>query len=499
MTALPLDRRRLRLPRREVLLLVAIGLVAFALRLQMAVRGGGLLGVGAYDDGVHYAAAASLLHGRLPYRDFLFLQPPGMVLAASPFAGIGGLLGDPVGLRAFRVAFQLVGAANAVLVALVVRRWGVPAMLVGGIGYAVFFPAVYDERTALLEPVGTTGILLALLLTRHGASHRAHLVAGLALGVACGFKIWYVVPALVVLAFAHGGRLRVLAGAVVAGLVVYLPFFAAAPATMWAQVVLAQAGRGRSDASGFLTRARTLLGAVGVHRHGALPGVDVRALTIVLLLLVVAGLVIAVLTPGARVIATMLVADWAVAQASPSFFAHYAGLTAPVLMLLLGVAVGRVVPLLKHRGAAAGAVTLTLVAVVALNARHDLERVDVRPPGAALQAAAARIPGCIASDDPTLLAVMDVLSRDLDEGCPLRPDTGGYSFGPERLEAAGGGLVGRRQNPGYQRSTTDYLLDSAAFIRWRRNTALNAESLDRLREQPVLAKHGIWTIRAGTR
>ena len=50
-----------------------------------------MLGDNGYDDGVHYAAAASLIHGRLPYRDFLFLQPPAMVLAASPFAWLGSL------------------------------------------------------------------------------------------------------------------------------------------------------------------------------------------------------------------------------------------------------------------------------------------------------------------------------------------------------------------------------------------------------------------------
>ncbi len=486
--------------RRDLLILLVIGLLAFAVRLQMAVRGGGLLGVGAYDDGVHYAAASSLIHGRLPYRDFLFLQPPAMVLAASPFAELGRLLGDPTGLRAFRIAFQLVGALNAVLVAAVLRRWGLPAAVVGGVSYAVFFPAVYDERTALLEPAGTAGLLLALLLTGRGrrASGRAMLLAGAALGVACGFKIWYVVPALVVVAFARGGRLRVLLGLVVAGAVVYLPFFAASPVRMWQQVVLAQVGRSRNEEYGdFFPRARVLLGVEGIHLDAPVAGVGAELLTVVALVLLGIAAAVALTTPGARVLVALLVATGAVVASSPSFFAHYAALTAPVLCLLTGLTVGRLLHRVRARGLQVAAVVVVLVAVVALNVRHDLDRVDVRPPGAALQAAAARIPGCIASDDPTLLAVMDVLSRDLGRGCPLRPDIGGYSFGPDRQVGLDGEPVSRRTNTAFQRSTTQYLLGADAFIRWRGNTALNADSLARLRQQPVLAQFGTWTIREG--
>ena len=488
-----------RLDRLDLLLLAAIGVLAFTMRLQMAVRGGGLLGIGAYDDGVHYAAAASLIHGRLPYRDFLFLQPPAMVYAASPFAAVGALLGDPAGLRVLRIAFQLIGALNAVLVAMVLRRYGRGAALTGGLFYAVFVQAVYDERTALLEPIGTFGVLLALLLLAQPEGGRRYLVAGAALGVACGFKIWYVVPALVVLLLAgRGGRLRVLLAAVVAGLIVYLPFFLVAPQRMWQQVVLAQVGRSRSaDYEEFLPRAQVLLGVEGINSGTPVDGVDPATLTVVLLVLLGLAAIVALLTPGGRVVVALLVADGAVVLASPSFFAHYAALLAPVLALLAGLVVGRLLPLLRARAVQAAALVVVAAAIVGLNVRHDLDRVDIRPPGAALRTAAARIPGCITSDDPTLLAVMDVLSRDLAHGCPLRPDVGGYSFGPER-QVVDGVIVSRARNAGYQRSVVAYLLASDAFIRVRANTALNRESFARLREQPVLFRRGTFTIRAGT-
>ena len=45
-----------------------------------------MYGLGNYDDGVYYSAATALVHGQLPYRDFLLLQPPGIAVLLAPFA-----------------------------------------------------------------------------------------------------------------------------------------------------------------------------------------------------------------------------------------------------------------------------------------------------------------------------------------------------------------------------------------------------------------------------
>ena len=97
--------------------LTAAGVAAVALtvRLTVSLRGGGLFGVHAYDDGVYFAAASALMAGRLPYRDFLFLHPPGVALALAPFAGMGWLTHDALGLAAARVAWTCIGATNALL------------------------------------------------------------------------------------------------------------------------------------------------------------------------------------------------------------------------------------------------------------------------------------------------------------------------------------------------------------------------------------------------
>jgi alpha-1,2-mannosyltransferase len=112
---------------------LAIAAIAFVVRLVPVLRGGGLFGLGNYDDGVYYAAATGLVHGLLPYRDFLLLHPPGMLLLLSPFAGLAQLTSDPYGFAAARVAWMLLGAVNAVLIWRILRPIGLIAALFGAL------------------------------------------------------------------------------------------------------------------------------------------------------------------------------------------------------------------------------------------------------------------------------------------------------------------------------------------------------------------------------
>ena len=63
--------------------------VALAVRRVPVLRGGGLFGTMAYDDGVYFGSAIALLDGRVPYRDFLLLHPPGILVVSrrSPRSG----------------------------------------------------------------------------------------------------------------------------------------------------------------------------------------------------------------------------------------------------------------------------------------------------------------------------------------------------------------------------------------------------------------------------
>ena len=195
-------------PRRSVLACVALALfaLAFAARLTPVLRGGGLVGLGNYDDGVHYAAAAALVAGLLPYQDFLLLHPPAILLLLSPFAALAHLVGDPHALAAARLGWMALGGVNALLVARVLLPLSGTAALVGGVGYAVFFPAVYSEHTVLLEAPATTCLLVSLVLLRVTeaqpyASPARVLAAGAVLGASITLKIWGIVPVLVVVAW----------------------------------------------------------------------------------------------------------------------------------------------------------------------------------------------------------------------------------------------------------------------------------------------------------
>ncbi len=61
-----------------------VGVVAALLRLALLWHSGGWHSAIEYDDGVHYESSALLLHGVLPYRDYTFLQPPGITWLLLP-------------------------------------------------------------------------------------------------------------------------------------------------------------------------------------------------------------------------------------------------------------------------------------------------------------------------------------------------------------------------------------------------------------------------------
>ena len=244
---------RATLPQRSRSWLIIVGVVvavALAARLVPMLRGGGLFGLGNSDDGVYYASAIALVHGQLPYRDFLLLHPPGIVVALAPFAALGRLIGEHEGFALARLGWVLLGAVNAVLVSRILRPIGLVGAALGGLCYAVLYPAVYVEWTTQLQGLGNTLLLVSLLLLSKGRTARLGttatlILAGSLLGAAATVKIWGVVAVLLVVGwqfFALGARRAalVLGGAALGATAVCLPFFLAAPGRMWRYVVTAQ-------------------------------------------------------------------------------------------------------------------------------------------------------------------------------------------------------------------------------------------------------------------
>jgi len=143
---------------------LGVGIVAFLIRLVPVLRGGGLKGFYNYDPAVYYAAAVGMAHGLMPYRDFLLLHAPGVPVALLPFALIGLQTTDSTGMALARLAIMVMGSVSAVLVTRVLKPVGAGAAVIGGLAYAVYWPAVYVERAAWLEGFGSFLTILAMLL-----------------------------------------------------------------------------------------------------------------------------------------------------------------------------------------------------------------------------------------------------------------------------------------------------------------------------------------------
>ena len=188
--------------RTRPLWLGAVGVITvlgLALRLYQLTRPGLLFGVPQYDDAVYLGSAVRLIGGSIPYRDFVFVQPPGISLLLAPVAALSRLTGTDVGLAVARVMTACAGAASVALCGLLVRWAGlVVVILTCGI-VAIHPDAAQAAQSIFLEPWLVLFTLLgAVAAFDHGSltTSKARLGwAGVAFGVACAIKIWAALPA----------------------------------------------------------------------------------------------------------------------------------------------------------------------------------------------------------------------------------------------------------------------------------------------------------------
>ena len=418
---------------------VLITVLAFTVRLVPVLRGGGLRGVLGYDDGVYYSAADALLSGRLPYRDYLLLHPPGIVLALTPFAAIGRLTSDPTGMALARLAFMAVGALNAVLVMRIGMRAGWVAGITAGLVYACFRPVAMTERTTYLEPLVNLGILLALLFAG-GVRRRWRsrpVLAGVVAGAACATKLWAGGPALLIALWlwrrdGRSGLLRYVGGAAAAAVAVCGAFVLAAPRPFVQMVLLDQLSRRH-----LVSLRVRLLSITGLSNLGGLePGPHpLRLLLIGVLLVGLAAAVTALFEREARLWVALLLVLAADLLLSPGYFDHYAIHIGPGAALVGGAAVAvtrRWVVRATARAPSAaaprvGAVVAGTVAatVVLMSVVVDLAGPIGRSLPPTFVAAAGRLPGCAVANTPVLLIETGALTRDLRHGCPLMVDPSG--------------------------------------------------------------------------
>src|SRR5215469_12887506 len=101
-------------------MLIATAL-AVVIRLFTLTRPGYLTGITEYDDGVYLGGALRMTEGAMPYQDFAFVQPPGILLLLTPVALIAKVTSTVKALALARVLTALASAACVALAGNLVR------------------------------------------------------------------------------------------------------------------------------------------------------------------------------------------------------------------------------------------------------------------------------------------------------------------------------------------------------------------------------------------
>jgi len=317
----------------------------------------------AFDSGVYFGAASQFAAGHLPYRDFVFVQPPGALVLLWPWAFIGRWTSTSVGFELARAFMVVVVAAVAVLVSRLLRPHGRSAALVGGLAVA-FAPTAAFEMTAVkLEPyclllglAGAYGVIQAQGRDPR-TTRRLIVAAGVALGVAGAVKLWALLLflALVVCVWRIGRSLVLrFVAATGAGFALFAgPFFVLAPTQFINQVILAQLLR-THNAQGTVTLMNRLSQLTGLRNTPlALNGVEIFAFYGLILVVSVLGYFLG----GPRsvsddffLIATAL--TMLALLASKEFYNYYGYFLAPLMVGQVVSSVSRVARAVRSRESA---------------------------------------------------------------------------------------------------------------------------------------------------
>lgn len=261
----------------------AAGLVALAFGCYQLSQPNvltGVLDVLGYDDGVYSGISIRLVHGSMPYRDFVYVHPPGLALLLAPTALLGMATSTHVAVVADRLLTVLATASNPFLAGLLVRRLGRAAVGVTSFSLALWPIVVGSDRGTSLEPFLVLLVLIASLVLFAGSSpglvptRRRLLIGGVILGAACSVKLWGFLAAVPAIGVAFAvWRLKarwVLIGAAATLLVVCLPFFVAAPHEFWHDVVVDQLGRQKAPTTPLGLRLRLIAGLASIDAPAAI-------------------------------------------------------------------------------------------------------------------------------------------------------------------------------------------------------------------------------------
>lgn len=249
--------------------LLAIAVAGLILRIVPLFGAGGPLAWPVdYDEAVYFSSSALLFRGILPYRDFVFVHPPGLLYFLGLTSSLAGVIDPAHAFAAARVLATIVGAINIYLIGRVVMRATGPADgLVAAALYASHPEVVLVERGPYIEPVLNLACLAMALvwLAPRERSTRPAVVAGVLGGMACAVKVLGGAWILAVIASAPKGRFhwdvpRFIGAAAVTGLVLLAPLALLSPYRFIEQTLLFHAWR---SPDGTLSRAQRIAEIAG--------------------------------------------------------------------------------------------------------------------------------------------------------------------------------------------------------------------------------------------
>ena len=433
-------------PGKVILLATALAVV---IRLFTLTRPGYLTGITEYDDGVYLGGALRMTEGAMPYQDFAFVQPPGILLLLTPVALIAKVTSTVKALALARVLTALASAACVPLAGNLVRYRGTIVTLVTCGVLAIYPDDIATAHTLMLEPWMNLFCLLAINAAfRHGHLTRPRRLiwAGLALGFAGAIKFWAIAPAAVLLVVClvdrqdRGKRLRAYLPALAAGFIVPVaPFLAAAPMTFLRSTITDQAVRTGTavpvsvrlaNITGLIDILNTKggislnAGAHSMFAGGASPNITESSqlgwLPVVATVALVALIAVGYTWQSRRLsqlewlaLATTLLAAAAVIGYS-AFFYHYTDFPAPWLALTLGGAAG----VLANRPALRTIIIRGIAAVLLLVAALQIrETFPLQQPSGQAKAQLISQGSCLVTDEASLAISADRFAN-LPPGCP---------------------------------------------------------------------------------
>lgn len=406
---------------------LAIALTALLARFFAVSRGGGFKSIFGYDDGVYMGAATGFSHGLIPYRDFLFVHPPGVLFILSPIGYLARFIGDSSAFVLGRIFCIAVGIATTILVTKIGFRAGNWAGVFAGFTYALWLPVVREERTTLLEVFCVFFLAIAIyFITKDEIRNRDVVLAGVSLGLATSVKLWMAVPVIVISIwlllrrrYRSSATLGISAFSIFS--VICIPFLILSHGRMWDLVWKAQISRsGRNES--ILPRLAQIF---NIPKKFA-PIVESPFILGLLLILVIICLVLIFNKfQNSRLYLLMAVTQISVLMSSPIFFHGYSSYVAIPIILLVALFFQR---LIDFKYSAPLLIPIFLFSL-AFNFVTVSELIPQKKFPAQAIAKIVSHAKCVTSDSPSVLLLSNTLTRSLENNCQVIFDVDGEIYG----------------------------------------------------------------------